>query len=408
MPNARSVIVSLAATAALLVAVSVAIAQGGPPNRGDGRPAPPPIDWRTEEASVLRHHRQLTFREQYVKAGESYFSPDGRRVVFQAVEVPADGSEPEEFYAMIVADVVHDDDGRVKELANHRRISPVGSANTCGWFHPTDPNIVLFASTIVAPTASTPPGYQRGTGRYRWMFPPEMTIVSVDLRTADGTFSSLTPLVEHAGAYMAECSLTPDGRHLLYCSLESNEGDLFVKDLKTGTVTHLVDARGYDGGPFFSPDGRRITYRSDRRGNNQLQIFVADLVFDDDGTIVGIGPEFQLTNDGHVNWCPFWHPDGRHLFFASSRLGHFNYEIFVIDADPGAMREGGSGSVRYGTNLRRVTFADGADVLPAFSPDGRFMIWTGQRDPDATGGRTSQLWVADLVLDLDAPGPGGI
>ena len=38
-----------------------------------------------------------------------------------------------------------------------------------------------------------------------------------------------------------------------------------------------------------------------------------------------------------------------------------------------------------------------ADVLPAFSHDGRTMIWTGQR---GNGEKSSQLWVA--TFDLDA------
>ena len=43
----------------------------------------------------------------------------------------------------------------------------------------------------------------------------------------------------------------------------------------------------------------------------------------------------------------------------------------------------------------RLTTAPGADVLPAFSHDGRTMIWTGQR---GAGERSSQLWVASFDL----------
>lgn len=356
-------------------------------------PAPPsePLNWRELEAPFLADHVQLTFPERFAKAGESYFSPDGSKIIFQATEVAADGSPAEEFYGMFVADVVREGDG-ITGIKDIRRLSPEGSANTCGWFHPTKPDTLIFASTVGAPTESAPPGYQRGSGRYRWMFPPEMRIVSVDLATADGTAESITPLVPHAGAYMAECSVSPDGRHLLYCSLESNQGDLFVLDTTTGKTVRIVDAPGYDGGPFFSPDGQRICWRSDRNNDNLLQLFVAELQFDDSGAITGIGPEHQLTNDEHVNWCPFWTPDGRGLLFATSRIGHRNYEVFFVDADPGTL-EGSPGPMRYGTGLHRITFADGADVLPAFSPDGTWLIWTGQRGPE----RSSQLWAARWV-----------
>ena len=114
--------------------------------------------------------------------------------------------------------------------------------------------------------------------------------------------------------------------------------------------------------------------------------------------MIGTESEYQLTDNTAVNWAPFWHPDGRHLVYATSELGHTNYEVFIIDADPGTLTTSPSSTVRYGTRKRRVTAANGADVLPAFSTDGRTMIWTSQRGAD---GR-SQLWVADFVLDIDA------
>jgi len=377
------------------------------PHRGSATAAesrPAPIDWRAAEENLLSNQLQLTFPDRYIKAGESYFSPDGTKVVFQAVEVAPGETVPEDFYAMFVADVVRDANGRITGLSNDRRLSPKGSANTCGWFHPTDPNLVIFGSTVSSPTEATPPGFQRGTGRYRWMFPPEMRIVQVDLRTADASPESLKTIVAHVGAYMAECSLSPDGRFLLYCSLESNQGDLFVHDLIKGVTTPLVTAPGYDGGPFFSPDGRRICWRSDRNGDNLLQLFVADLRFapDADGGILGIAREHQLTSNPHVNWCPFWHPDGRSLVYGTSEVSHRNYEVFLLDADPGSIAPNtpaSPGPMRYGTGARRITHADGADVLPAFTSDGRTMMWTSQRGE----GGTSQLWVADVEWTRPAP-----
>ncbi len=359
--------------------------------------APSETDWREAERGFLENHLQLTSPDRFVKAGESYFSPDDSKVIFQAVEVPPAGQAPDEFYAMFVADVLRDGHGRITGLGDIRRISPAGSANTCGWFHPNDPELVIFASTIGRPSDSTPPGYQRASGRYRWMFPPEMNIVSVRLDEADGTAAPLHMLVSRDQAYVAEGSLSNDGRYLLYCSLESNEGDLFVLDRKTGRTTRLVQARGYDGGPFFSPDGRRICYRSDRRGDHLLQLFVSELAVDDEGSPVGIAREYQLTDDENVNWCPFWHPDGRFLLYATSAVGHHNYEVFMIDADPGDL-PGSTGTTRYGTRPSRITHAAGADVLPAFSHDGKTMIWTSKRGAD----QTSQLWVADFVFDPEA------
>jgi TolB protein len=324
--------------------------------------------------------RQLTFPDRFIKAGEAYFSPDMKRIVFQAIEVPEGEDDPAEFYAMFVCDVVRDGAGDIVGVDNIRRVSPKGSANTCGWFHPTDPNRLLFATTVGAPTAENAPGYQRGTSRYRWAFPPETRIDEVDLRTVDGTAASLKPLEGDGKAYMAEASWSPDGRFILFCSLESGDGDLYIRDTKTGARRAIVTAGGYDGGPFFSPDGKRICYRSDRNRDNLLQVFVADLVFDADGSITGIANEMQLTANEHVNWCPFFRPDGKTLVYASSEMGHRNYEVFevFIPDSPGATPA-----------RRRVTEADGADVLPVFCPDGKWLLWTGQRHE----GRSSQLYI---------------
>lgn len=369
---------------------------------GGPEAAAPPSDWREAEKGILANQIQLTFSDRFVKAGESYFSPDDKKIIFQAVEKPQGGGVPDEFYAMFIADVQRDSAGMITGIDHIKRLSPKGSANTCGWFHPIDRNVVLFASTLTKPTQASPPGYQRASGRYKWAFPPEMRIVRCELDKADGTAATLQTLVGNGTAYCAEDSLSADGRHLLYCSLESGEGDLFILDLKTKRKTCIVQAKGYDGGPFFSPDGKRICYRSDRNGDNLLQLFVADLAFNENGEIVGIKREFQLTDDASVNWCPFWTPEGRHLIYASSELGERNFEIFMLDADPGDL-PGSTGTIKYGTAKRRLTYFDQAgavpasDVLPALSHDGKWMIWSSRRGPD----HEVHLWAAQLLLNPD-------
>jgi hypothetical protein len=353
-----------------------------------------PVDWRAAEKATLADPVQLTRPDRFLKAGEAYFSTDGRRIIFQAIEVPPTGQDPDEFYGMYVADLVQRR-GRISRLDNVTRISPPGSFNTCGWFVATNPNLVIFASTITSPTTESP-GYQRAGRKYRWQFPIEMDIYRCDLTMAGP--DSLVPLLVNPKAYLAECSVTADGRHLLYTSLETGSGDLFVRDLQTGTTAAVVTTDGYDGGPFFSPDGMRICYRSDRRGDDLLQIFVGDLAINESGTVVGLEREYQLTNNGHVNFAPFWHPGGRYLVYITSEQGHHNYEIYLMDADPGNL-PGSTGTVRYGTAKRRVTYAPDFDGFPAFNSDGSKLLFTSKRD----GSGSSQVWVADFVMELDEP-----
>ncbi len=106
--------------------------------------------------------------------------------------------------------------------------------------------------------------------------------------------------------------------------------------------------------------------------------------------------EFQLTDENAVNWAPYWTRDGRFLLYTSSAQGHHNYEIFLMDADPGNLQSR-EGPGRYGTRKRRITHADRFDGLPALNSDGSIMVWTSQRGE----GGSSQLWVANFVLDLN-------
>ena len=380
---------ALAACAPQKAADATAAASGTPANATPAAaPAPSKsTDFRTTEAPVLTHHVQLTFPDRFSKAGENYFSPDDRKIVFQAIEKPADGSAPSEFYSMYVADVVRQG-GMITGIANIKRISPEGSANTCGWFHPKHPEIVIFGSTVVPPSNRETPGYQRGTGKYRWQFPPEMRVVQCDLRTADGTAKSLKTLVGDGNGYAAECSLSPDGRTLLYTEVDpKTQGDLWVMDMPSGERKKIVDAPGYDGGPFFTPDGTGIIYRSDRNNDSLLQIYAAQLVRDGSGKVTGIAHERPLTKNEHVNWCPYYHPDGRHFVYGSSEMGHSNYEVMMRDA-------------QHPEKSVRITDCNGADVLPVFSHDGKWMLWTAQRGTDDSGNGkpSSQVWVAQFSL----------
>lgn len=381
--------------------------------------------WSNLESEFLSDYVQLTSEQQFIKAGESYFSPDGKMVIFQAIPIPEDGEAAGAHYSMYVAGVQRDDKGNISGLGPAGMVSSASSANTCGWFHPTEPMTILFGSTVSAPSGDKVAGYQRENSRYSWQFPVEMDIltgtitmkydlsdaakakakamresgdttppeVSMDDIVSVPTLTKVMPMWEREG-YDAEGSWSPDGRHVLYTRLEpgTNNGDIWVYDSADESHTPLVTADGYDGGPFFSPDGKSICYRSDRRGDNLLQIFVSNLAFDENGGIVGVDEELQLTDNEHVNWCPFYTPDGKYLLYATSEVSHGNYEIYAIDAK-------GTYDPEYTARLR-ITQARGFDGLPAFTQDGKAMIWTAQRGSAPEGEKpSSQLWTARIDLD---------
>lgn len=381
--------------------------------------ARPPLDapsvWREAERATLRDHVRLTDPALFAKAGEAYFDRAMRRVIFQAIpKGDWDGGASREHYSMYVADLTFDARGYPSGLSNIVRVSPDGSANTCGWFHPTDEWRVLFGSTITAPDAAPSSGYQRDSRNYVWQFPAQMEVVEARLPGAppvergvalkDSCYApmnnprpmTMRPLFERPG-YDAECSWSRDGRFVLYVNVPEGgtNGDIFVFDTKTGKHTALVTAPGYDGGPFFSRDGKFITYRSDRAGNDLLQVYVAKLRVGEDGAPAGIEWERPVTANDQVNWGPYWSKDGSFLVYSTSEVSHFNYEVFAAESNTGASdRDAG------GIRKKRITHAAGFDGLPVFSDNGRWMLWTSQRlaDGDAADSAPgSQVWAARVI-----------
>lgn len=358
------------------------------------------------EAGTLRNHVALTSSSDFVKAGEAYFSPDASWVIFQAV--PA-GKPKDSHYDMYVAKVERDRDGRVAGLGTPILVSVPGSANTCGWFHPKAPQTVIFGSTVDPFSAETTAGYQRETSEYAWLFPREMDVVS---RTVPAMFFEALPegtdhptvvwgedaerpvrLWERDG-YDAECAFSPDGRYIVHTQVDpaTGDGDLFIYDTYTGEQHAIVQAPGYDGGPFFSPDGTRICYRSDRRGNDELQLYVADLAFDATGT-PRLVRERAITDNEHVNWAPFWDPTGAFLVYTTSEQGHRNYEVYAVEVPAASAPDVAPAELKK----RRITNAAGFDGMPVISPDGTLMMWTSQRDGTPGTPGSSQVWIAEIV-----------
>jgi hypothetical protein len=264
---------------------------------------------------------------------------------------------------------------------------------------------------LKAAAAPTPAGAATGLARPAGMkraITAEM--VELDLRRVEelAPFEGPAKPVFTKPNYDAECSYSSDGRFILYAHVETpkQEGekanaDISIYDTVTKRHHAIVVGPGYDGGPFFSPDDKRICYRSDRKGDDLLQLFVADLRWVD-GVPVGMEREYQITDNGAVNWAPYFSRDGGMLIYGSSEVGHHNYELFAVKLDAAMMAHAASGAGNAKTVLVndlprvRLTHADGADVLPVFSNDGKTVMWTSQRGPKVQGEArpSSQLWVA--------------
>jgi Tol biopolymer transport system component len=322
------------------------------------------------ETDFLTRVRRLTVEGR--RAGEGYWSPDGKRLVFQSEREPGNP-----FYQIYVLDLVS---------GETRRISTGVGKTTCAFFRPGTDEIE-FASTHADPKSKE---YQeqelafRASGqerRYSWDYDPEMDIYSYSEKT--GGLKRLTT----AKGYDAEGSYSPDGQWIVFSSMRSaydhpltdpekksladnpsNFGEIYIMRADGSGQTRLTNVSGYDGGPFFTPDGRKIVWRRfDERG------LIADVwTMNLDGT-----DQKQITTFGSMSWAPYMHPSGEYIIFASNKLGFENFELFMVDA--AGMKE-----------PVRVTYSPGFDGLPVPSPDGKTLAWTSSR----AGGSAGQLFLA--------------
>ena len=126
----------------------------------------------------------------------------------------------------------------------------------------------------------------------------ERTLVWVDRQ------GGVEPLAAHPRHY-DNPRLSPDGRRLAVQIGESGSSDIWIYDIPRGTLTRLT-AEGYNFGPLWTPDGKRVTFGSSR-GGGPLNLFwkPAD----------GSGPKEQLTESGRFQVPSSWSPDGQVLAF---------------------------------------------------------------------------------------------
>ena len=326
---------------------SHAAAQGSGLEIRAGRPYDHPL----ESERHLRDIRQLTFGGENA---EAYWSPDGKRLIFQATPR---GARCDQEYVLDL------------ESGDVRMVSTGRGRTTCGYFDYPAGKRIIFSSTHEAGD-SCPPPPDRSHG-YVWAI-----YNSYDIYEANPDGSGLKPLV-HSPGYDAEATWCPGGGKFVFTSTRDGDLDLYVRE-DAGNVRRVTNTPGYDGGAFFSPDCSEIVWRASRPQGADLEEYQKLLkqglihpraleiyIMNADGT----GAR-QLTKNGAANFCPTFHADGKRILY-SSNAGSADareFELWMID--------------KRGGEPERITSSPGFDGFPHVSPDGKWLVWSSNRaDP---------------------------
>lgn len=337
------------------------------------------------ENQFLKNTRQLIYEGE--RSGEGYFSDDGRYLIFQSEREPENP-----FYQIYILDF---------ETGDIHRVSPGHGKTTCSFFQ-WNGDRVMYASSHLDPKAIDKQKEEleiRASGkkrRYAWDYETTMDIFSSN---RDG--SDIQQLTSAEG-YDAEGSYSPDGKLIVYSTNKDAYGrklskeeqqkmevdpsyfcELYIMNADGSEKRQLTDVPGYDGGPFFSPDGERVIWRRFSEDGHTADVYTMNI----DGT-----DEKRLTDFGCLSWAPYYHPSGDYIVWAANKEGYSNFEIYMTDVE--GLKE-----------PIRVTFTDGFDGLPVFSPDGKTLVWTSSRTDNGKAQLFIAKWDDDFAREMLAKAP---
>ena len=320
---------------------------------------------QSPEGEHLKNIRQLTAGGSNA---EAYWSPDGKRLVFQSTRPPYECDQ------IFVMDV---------DNPEPKLVSTGQGRTTCAYFLKDNKHIV-YASTHEADSKCPPPA-DRSKG-YVWA-----VYASYDIYLATDEGKIEKKLTTTPG-YDAEATVNWKNNKIVYTSKAS--GDLELWEMKPDgsgkkQITHRV---GYDGGAVFSRDGKRLVWRATDPGNPKAMARYAELLKEDLTepmkmeifTAEANGKHVQqLTHFGCASFAPTFTPDGKQILFASNKhnCDGRKFELFLMNID--------------GSDLRQVTNFGGFVSFPEFSPDGKRLVFAS--DWKAAKRYEFNIFVADWV-----------
>jgi eukaryotic-like serine/threonine-protein kinase len=187
-------------------------------------------------------------------------------------------------------------------------------------------------------------------------------------------------------------SWSPDGRELVLSSFGRDQPNvrstnvrhaLTVVNVSTGLRRELSNVEASF--PSWSPNGHRVAY----------WFYTGTFGRRDIATIPAAGGEPVLVakNFAVSNWNPVWSPDGKYLYFVSSRAGNMNFWRIRIDETSGAILSEPEAVITPSSYSRHLSFSDDGKRLAYVQTSDQANIQGV--DFDAAAGRTVSIpfWI---------------
>ncbi|MCF8233894.1 MAG: PDZ domain-containing protein [Bacteroidales bacterium] len=148
--------------------------------------------------------------------------------------------------------------------------------------------------------------YENGGYLYRFDLQEEKPY-KIEVLFANDFIHGRDELVD-ASKYISSHAIAPDGKRVVFGA----RGDVFTVPANKGIIRNLTQTPGvHDRNVEWSPDGKFISFISDRTGEDEIYIIKQD----------GSEPPMQLTkNSDTYKYNPIWSPDSKKLLWSDKKL----------------------------------------------------------------------------------------
>ncbi|VDL69935.1 unnamed protein product [Nippostrongylus brasiliensis] len=333
----------------------------------------------------LKNVQQITFHGSHA---EAYFSFDDRFLTLQATGY---GVECDQIYRL--------DLSQSTNQTLHRLSTGIGAC-TCSFFFPNNQD-VLYAGNFhkvkmdvkkgtkdascpvkkcSSPAAKTDPKlHELCNTSYVWDINPDFDIFKVN------QYGNVIAQLTNTTGYDAEAVISPDGKKILYTSMESGDLDIHIMDIDGSNKKQRIVFRASR--PTTTEEVKKYQdlLKYDLVSPTNMELYVMNV----DGS--SQRPVFN-TILGGANWAPYWHPDNKRIIFSSNfnvTGGDYNsFDLYIVNDD--------------GTGLEQVTKGGGFNSFPMFSYQGQKLAWSSSRNAKLPS--DLNVFIADWVSNA-AEGP---